>query len=217
VTQTSDGRKFTPYATAAARKALKQLPLQLPPAAYQRAMKTLGTELGRAVAAHVDASPFVVVTTPEDADFLTRGMLDALPDRAHLVCYWTTRQGNSASVHKEYVDPKTPKTIDTVIIAKSIISSGCIVRTNLEEFLNARKPKHIVIAAPVMLTSADDELRRSFPAKISKRFEFVTFAIDSRKEGDVVRPGVGGMVEERLGLTGRVFPDIVAQWRARPS
>lgn len=219
MTRASDGRKFTPQASSTARKALKQLTLQLSPQAYQRELTRLGIELGRAVQAQLDSkSSFAVVTAPEDADFLTRGLLQALPtERAHLVCYWTTRQGDNASVHKEYVDPQMPKMIDTVIIAKSIISSGCIVRTNLEEFLTARKPKHIVIAAPVMLAQADAHLRAAFPSRISKRFDFVTFAIDSKKEGAVVRPGVGGMVEKRLGLSGPLAPTIVREWRQRPT
>jgi hypothetical protein len=100
-----------------------------------------------------------------------------------------------------------------VVIAKSIISSGCIARTNLEEFLAARKPKHILIAAPVMVKGADEHLRASFAANVARRFKFLTFAIDSQLEGGVVRPGVGGMVEQRLGLSGKISPAIVKEWR----
>jgi hypothetical protein len=210
----STGRQFTTDVTDIARRELERLPLQLSTSQYQKALQTLGAELGRAARALVGSSSFALVTTPEDADFLTRGMLEELPrKRAHLVCYWTTRVGDSATVNKEFVDPSTPKNVETVVIAKSIISSGCIARTNLEEFLAARKPKQILIAAPVMVKGADEHLRASFAASVARRFKFITFAIDSQVEGGVVRPGVGGMVEERLGLTGKISPSIVKEWR----
>ncbi len=107
--------------------------------------------------------------------------------------------------------------LGTVIIAKAIISSSCVVRTNLEKLLATTKPQRVVIAAPVMLKGAEQRLRNAFPIEISSRFEFVTFAIDSKKEGPVVIPGVGGMVEERLGLTGRsarFMPSLVSEWRS---
>ncbi len=110
-----------------------------------------------------------------------------------------------------------PRTLETVVIAKSIIASGCIVRTNLEKFLTQVKALRIVIAAPVMLAGAEKQLRADFPEAISKRFEFITFAIDSLQEGNTVKPGVGGQVEARLGLKGkseRFSPALVKEWRA---
>lgn len=216
---TRDGRKFSKQANAVVKRELKNLTLQLSHEKYQASLERLGKELGVQASEHLGKNEtFAVVTTPEDADFLTRGMLDALPKKnAHLVCYWTTRFENSATVHKEYVDPTTPTQLDTVVIAKSIISSGCIVRTNLEALLKERKPKRILIVAPVMLEGAEAQLRAAFSKTISKRFEFITFATDSRKDGHVVTPGVGGMVEERLGLHGKIAPALVREWRSRVS
>ncbi len=122
---------------------------------------------------------------------------------------------DSATVNKEYVDPTMPKTVDDVVIAKSIISSGCIVRANLEEFLGVRKPRRVFIVAPVMLKGAEETLRAAFPRSLSKRFEFISFATDTRREGPVVVPGVGGVVETRLGLKGKLAPALIKQWRER--
>lgn len=70
------------------------------------------------------------------------------------------------------------------------------------------------VGAPVMLQGAEDQLRAEFSDSISRRFEFVTFAMDSVRQGATVEPGIGGQVEERLGLGGkRCSPDLVKEWR----
>ncbi|PZR11108.1 MAG: hypothetical protein DI536_18395 [Archangium gephyra] len=186
---------------------------------YRATMHRLGAALAarsRLTGAKVTA----VVTTPEDADFLTAGFLESA-SRARLVCYWTERStsslGDVATVVQQFVEPGMPKQVDTVVVLKSIISSGCIVRTHLEQFLEDAKPRRIVIAAPVMLKGADTELRKQFPKKVAALFEFVTFAIDTQKRGNVVLPGVGGWVEERLGLKTRrprFVPSLVEQRQA---
>jgi len=117
--------------------------------------------------------------------------MDELPRRrARLVCYWTHRRsfddGDIATVVQRYEDPRLRGSIDSVIIAKSIVSSGCIVRTHLEQLLERTKPKRIFIAAPVMMKGADGALRRAFPASVAARFEFVTFAVDSKRSANGV-------------------------------
>ncbi len=185
-------------------------------APYRSAMRKLGASLAHSV--KLASKKTAVVTTPEDADYLTAGFLEALPDAAtSVICYWTERsslpEGDIATVVQQFVDPRMPKQVDTVVVLKSIISSGCIVRTNLEKFLANAKPRRIVIAAPVMLKGADVGLRRQFPKKVASLFEFVTFAVDDEKKDNVVVPGVGGWVEERLGLKhtrARFMPALVA-------
>ncbi len=219
-------RTYSNLATPQVKQELERLLHEPSFAQYRDAMIKLGKQLGFAVKERISTKAFALVTTPEDADFLTRGMLESLPrQRAHLACYWTSRHhfprgADIATVTQSFVDPSMPKTVETVVIAKSIIASGCIVRTNLEKFLTEVKPLRIVIAAPVMLAGAEQQLKDDFPAAISKRFEFLTFATDSVRDGSTVKPGVGGRVEARLGLEGksdRFSPALVKEWRAAMS
>lgn len=217
-------RTYSALSSPAVKQELDRLLNEPSFAQYRDAMTKLGNYLGVIAKTHLgQRKPFALVTTPEDADFLTRGMLATLPrSQARLACYWTTRhqfQGREdvATVTQSFVDPSMPKKVETVVIAKSIIASGCIVRTNLEKFLKAAEPRRIVIAAPVMLVGAEAQLRAAFPTSISNRFEFLTFATDAVRDGNTVRPGVGGQVEERLGLKGkseRFSPTLVKEWRA---
>jgi hypothetical protein len=199
-------RTWTPLATPAARAALEQL-LEPSQSAYRAAMKDLGRYLGDHLKTQLGRGKFAVVTTPEDADFLTTGLLERVPrERALLACFWTQRleKQDVASVVQEFIQP-LPRTLPSVVIVKSIISSGCIVRTNLEKFLTLARPERIFITAPVMLKGADETLRGEFSPEVARRFEFVTFAVDARRDSKTreVVPGIGGWVEERLGLKGK--------------
>lgn len=62
-------------------------------------------------------------------------------------------------------------------------------------------PQHIFIVSPVMYKDAASRRKKEFPAYISCKFHFLTFAIDTIKDtqGQVL-PGVGGMVYPKLGL-----------------
>ena len=191
---------------------------------YRDTLIALGTSLATAVVSTTGPlrKTFAIVSTPEDADFLTRGILQILPRRhARLACYWTDRRtfgdGDVATVVQQFEDPRLVRRVDTVIVASAIIASGCTTRTILEQFLENNAPHRIVIAAPVMLRGAERRLRAAFSTDISSRLEFVTFAIDSKKEGAEVVPGIGGMGEERLGLSGkspRFMSALVQEWRA---
>ena len=220
----SDQRKYTPLATQDVKNELERL-LGSTQSEYREAMYNLGRHLGAELRPRLGRKAFAVVTTPEDADFLTRGLLEELPSqRARLACYWTQRISTSvegrdvATIVQEFVEPM-PRELGHVIIAKSIISSGCIIRTNLDDFLSRANPEHIIIAAPVMLHGANDVLKAEFAPRVSKRFEFVTFAVDAKRDAvtrDVV-PGVGGRVEKRLGLdkkSPRFSPALVRQRRS---
>ena len=220
-------RTFSTHATPEIRADLERL-LGAPSASqYRDAMRELGKGLARVLHPMLHATkPFAVVTTPEDADFLTRGLLEVLPrSRSHLVCYWTERhqlpgREDVATVVQSFIDPAMPKRIDTVIVVKSVIATGCIVRTHLEQFLTKMQPRQIAIAAPVMRRGADRHLRTEFPKPVSARFEFVSFAVDDTYEGGVLKPGVGGRVDTRLGLKAkpeRFSPALIEEWRAGPS
>lgn len=61
--------------------------------------------------------------------------------------------------------------------------------------------QEIYIVAPVVYKDAKISLEKEFPASISKKFRFLTFAIDTVKDAEKgVIPGVGGMVYPKLGL-----------------
>jgi hypothetical protein len=215
-------RRFTSLATSPVRAQLTALLHAETAADYRAAMKHLGASLGAELSSRLPRSgPFAIVSTPEDADALIAGMLDELPRRrARLVCYWTRRSrfddGDVATVVQRYEDPRLGGPIDSVIVAKSIISSGCVARTHLEQFLALAQPKRVFVAAPVMLKGADRALKRSFSGDVSSKLDFVTFAVDARRSDDgIVLPGVGGVVERRLGLTdvpARKLPALVASW-----
>lgn len=215
-------RTYTKLATEGVKRELARLLELSSESAYRDAMTQLGRYLGDHLKEQLGRRTFAVVTTPEDADYLTRGVLERVPsERAHLACYWTQRISTStehqdvAAVIQEFVEPM-PKRISSVIVTKSIISSGCIIRTNLEKFLTRVQPERILIAAPVMLAGADKALAAEFDPSISSRFEFITFATDTKRD-EITRnvvPGVGGRVEERLGLKGkssRFAPELVKE------
>ena len=217
------GRRYTAAASPLVKKQLDALLGPRLPPEYATAMIALGESLGELVATHLQSPtrPFALVCTPEDADSLVEGMLKTLPrEKARLVCYWTDRrvhsEGDVATVIQSYVDPRLGSRVDTVVVAKTIISSGCIVRTNLETFLADVAPRKVLIAAPVMVEDAESALGSQFQASIFSKFEFLTFAHDPVPEDrGAVKPGIGGKVEERLGFakrSARFSPRLVQSW-----
>ncbi len=210
------GRRFTTHASAEVKRDLATLARRsVSSTDYRAAFERLGAALGGVARAMIPAGASVaVVTTPEDADFLTKGLVEALDGRRiYLACYWATRVDDAASIHKRYLDPVMPASVDAVVIVKSIIASGCIVQAHLEEFLLRTHPRQVLITAPVILEGAEARLRRAFPTALSRRFEFLSFAVDSKTANNLVKPGIGGLVEKRLGLKPRFSPTLVGSWR----
>lgn len=196
---------------------------------YQDAMTQLGRSLGSAMADEIgDTSQNVyLVATAEDADFLALGVLRQLETRQSSVgfaCFWNERTslfGLStlavAPILKQYTEPA--ERVDTLIVVKSIISGGCIVRTNLQNIIKHIQPRQIFIAAPVMYHRAEVSLREAFSAQVANKFRFFYLALDDeRSQEGVVIPGIGGMVYDRLGFNGQIeknsyIPTIVKQRR----
>lgn len=195
---------------------------------YKEAMTRLGEQLGVAMLSAIQGQQRVyLVTTVEDADFLAFGALNELePHLASIgfACFWNERKSlfnrpelAVAPILKQYQEPADG--VDYLIIMKSIISGGCVVRTNLQNLIQTIQPQHIFIAAPVIHEQAEDLLRQAFTPAIAEKFQFFYFAKDNERtaEGEVI-PGIGGMVYERLGFDGeadknRYTPDIVKQRR----
>ena len=143
----------------------------------------------------------------EDADWLARGVLESLSQKeVSLAVFWNERITLNAStgleyspIIKSYIEP-----IDkcrTLVVVKSIISTSCVVRTQLTRLINDIYPQEIYIVAPVMYKDAQANLKKEFPASISDKFNFLTFAIDTLKDKEKgIIPGIGGMVYPKLGL-----------------
>jgi hypothetical protein len=206
-------RTFTKHASPAVKLHLTELLESHDPIAYRASMQALGHSLGRAVVASLSERKKVLLAcTVEDADFLAQGLLLELmegmgPNRVTLACFWNDRvsagtkhQAEIAPIRRRYVEPHG-KQLDAVIVVKSIISTACVVRTNLLDLLGETHPRRIIIAAPVLYKEATKTLEQEFPDEISKKFEYVYFAKDSKRTSDgIIHPGIGGQVYKLLGL-----------------
>jgi hypothetical protein len=194
------------------------------PDRYRESMRRLGSDLGERLREFLPREGDVlVVTTVEDADFLGRGVVDALAvgDRLKIFCYWNERDAarDVAPIISKYEEPLDEPRVTAVVVVKSIISGACVVRTNIIEALD--KLHHSVpvfVVAPVMHVDARKKLRREFPTDVADRFKYVVCALDTEKDGEMIRPGIGGSVYELLGLgdkhtKNRVRPRIVAERR----
>lgn len=182
--------------------------------AYRQAFHSLGVELGKVLASNyggVPAAATMLVCASEDADWLASGVEEGIGkgDLKKSV-YWSSRetvyedaQGEKieiAPIEKAYEEPIEDCRL--LVIVKSIISTSCVVKTQLTRLMGRITPEHIAIVAPVMYVDGEKNLRKEFPEEMSKKFRFLTFAIDDEKKGNEVLPGIGGWVYPRLGLGG---------------
>ena len=159
----------------------------------------------------------------EDADWLARGVLKSLSQKeVSLAVFWNERITLNAftgleysPIIKSYIEPINK--CRTLVVVKSIISTSCVVRTQLTRLINDIYPQEIYIVAPVMYKDAQANLKKEFPASISDKFNFLTFAIDTLKDKEKgIIPGIGGMVYPKLGLgdmheKNKYIPDLVKE------
>ena len=224
-------RKHTPFANEKAKDSLLAL---IDSASnnsilmYQEAMTELGRELGRTLQEEIESPENTYVAfTVEDADFLAKGLMEVLTDGgveiAGVACFWNERavwgDVKTTPILKSYAEPAENE-VKTLIIIKSIISSACVVKTNLTKLIEEISPEKIHIVAPVMFEGSQDMLKREFTDFVSSKFNFFTFAIDDEKEqnGNIV-PGIGGSVYEKLGFgdvnrKNKHIPDLVKERRS---
>jgi hypothetical protein len=197
---------------------------------YRAAMYALGVNLGKVVAGTATSHQprIMVVCTVEDADFLARGVIEAVAVIAkdlRLTCFWNTKvvpfendDFQITPITRRYEEPNGKK-IDWLIIVKSIISGSCVVKTNLMEAIDHSNPGRIFIVAPVMHVDSERKLRAEFSRNINEKFSFVVFARDDERAKDgEIRPGIGGEVYSRLGFVGRddkngYTPDLIKERR----
>lgn len=193
---------------------------------YRNAFVTLGIELGRVLAhevGDVPAEETMLVCASEDADWLAKGVENGFgKGKLPISVYWNTRNtvyesenGEKIEISpiiKAYEEPIVKCRL--LLVVKSIISSSCVVKTQLTRLVDRVHPEMIVIMAPVMYKDAQPNLLKEFPKEISCKFHFIQFAIDEERKGGEVIPGIGGMVYPRLGLgdldkKNRYIPQIV--------
>ena len=201
------------------------------PMMYQEHMLQIGRHLGAGIIPKLPKnqnSAICVVCTVEDADFLARGLIEALEqdgfaERVHLVCLWNEKireNGVSLSpISRQYKEEFSSEN-SIFIVVKSIISGACVVKTNLTRAVSFSQPSRIIVASPVMLIGAEGRLEREFPPAISAKFEYVHFVTDTDKDGENVLPGIGGSLYELLGLgnqheKNKYVPSIVKERRKR--
>jgi hypothetical protein len=179
---------------------------------YGKAMYELGLEFGRLIIEN--SSPLEdcisVATTVEDADYLTKGIIDFLENhgkKVALTVFWNKRfipnkenQIPVAPIFKEFHE-EGYQNASTMVIVKSIISSSCVVRTNLTRLIEDWEPERILIVAPVLLDGSKAKLESEFDEKTAKKFRYLYFREDNLKNDDgTVIPGIGGDVYKRLGF-----------------
>lgn len=193
---------------------------------YRRAFRLLGEELGKIIASEykkVKANETMLVCASEDADWLATGVEFGF-GRGELKksVYWSSREivhtnVDGSKVEIAPIEKAYEEEIDNcqlLVVVKSIISTSCVVKTQLTRLIGKVHPESIAILAPVMYKDGLPSLMNEFPEDINRRFHFVTFAIDDEREGDEVIPGIGGMVYPRLGLgnmeeKNRYIPEMV--------
>ena len=151
----------------------------------------------------------MLVCASEDADWLATGVESGFgKGELKKSVYWSSREvvytnEDGSKVEISPIEKAYEEPIDDcqlLVIVKSIISTSCVVKTQLTRLIGKISPKQIAILAPVMYKDGIPNLMREFPKEISNRFNFVTFAIDDERVGSEVIPGIGGMVYPRLGL-----------------
>lgn len=179
---------------------------------YREAFRLLGEELGKVLASVYHstlAEHTMMVCASEDADWLATGV-EAGFGRGELkkAVYWSAREvvytnedGTNveiAPIEKAYEE--TIANCQLLVMVKSIISTSCVVKTQLTRLIGKLNPANIAILAPVMYKDGVPNLMNEFPEEINSRFRFLMFAIDDERDGSEVVPGIGGMVYPRLGL-----------------
>ncbi len=189
----------------------KLVNLNTAPDDYGHTLFELGKEFGIALSEKIDPSKTITLAcTVEDADYLCRGILDylhSLQRHVRLVVFWNKRfyadkekRLPVAPIVKEYHE-KGFDDSDVVVIVKSIISSSCVVRTNLTHLVERSNPTSIFVVAPVRLKGATDHLEQEFDQAISEKFQYLYFAEDSESDKNgIVYPGIGGDIYRRLGF-----------------
>ena len=195
---------------------------------YRNSMLKLGELLGEEVvnALSNNHGNVLVISTAEDADFLQKGVSNALKKHdvvTKLAVFWNNHyqlgdgKGSVAPIIHKFLESGY-ENVQNVIIVKSVISGSCVVRTNLLELLDeVENAEKVFVVSPVMYKDAEKSLRKEFPDEIANKFNFISFRIDGERaaDGEVI-PGIGGQVYQLLGIGDQpalngYMPDVVKE------
>ena len=187
---------------------------------YRHTFYNIGAEFAFALNERIDATETVALAcASEDADWLAKGIVDNLRSSLDLCVYWSNRHNwgldsennlvEFSAIEKSYEEIQG--NVDTLIITKSIISSSCVIQSQIMRLTSRYDFKKIYIVSPVMYKDAERNLRDEFPENIYSLFKFIYFAIDEDKdENGWIVPGIGGSVYEKLGIESRAYyPEII--------
>jgi uracil phosphoribosyltransferase len=221
----SNGRKFDRSVTDDVKDLLTTLvDKSTDSALYKETMFKIGHFMGKELSKTLDSSKsYCVASTVEDADFLSKGIIEGLKGvvkSVYLVCFWNDRMsvnGQSvAPIYNRYLDEGFENS-ESLIVVKSIISGSCVVKTNITAIIDSMKLSNIFVLAPVMHKDSQIKLEMEFPLQVSALFNYFSLAIDDYKDdsGEVL-PGIGGSVYERLGFSGQAekntyMPQIIQE------
>jgi hypothetical protein len=195
---------------------------------YRSSMVKLGELLGEEVvnALSNNHGNVLVISTAEDADFLQKGLSNALKKHdvvTKIAVFWNNHyqlgdgKGSVAPIIHKFLESGY-ENVQNVIIVKSVISGSCVVRTNLLELLDeVENAEKVFVVSPVMYKDAEKSLRKEFPDEIANKFNFISFRIDGERasDGEVI-PGIGGQVYQLLGIGDQpalngYMPDVVKE------
>jgi len=207
-----NGRKFNQCVTSNVEALLATLTdKSVTSSVYRETMFEIGKFMGQELSKKLDPNKsYCVASTVEDADFLSKGIIESIKENAfsvYLVCFWNDRinlNGTSvAPIYNKYHDNGFESS-DSLIVVKSIISGSCVVKTNITALIESVKPEKIFVLAPVMHKDSAVKLEKEFPIQITSLFNYFTLATDEHRDckGEVL-PGIGGSVYERLGFSGQ--------------
>lgn len=216
-------RTFSSFANETAKRALDDLLQAKVPSVYRDIMVQLGTYLGCALDKEIpDDDMCLLVSTAEDADFLSSGVLSQLKKKHKVLTavfwnnHYTSTGGSIAPIVHEYIEPGYEQATSLVVV-KSVMSGSCVVRTNILALMDKIGAKNIYVLAPVMHVSSENALISEFPEEVSSKFKFIYFATDEERteDGEVI-PGIGGSVYHLLGLSNQpakicYMPNLVRQ------
>lgn len=170
-------RSYAEVATSAVREMLAQLIESRSTEDYRAMMTRLGEELGTLASHKLRASDrIMLVCTNEDADFLAKGVLRGLEQvgctHITLACFWNARQRTEsldvAPIVRQYIEPVHEDSINVFVVVKSIISSACVIRTNISELVYDLEPERVLILAPVVLGGPNKIWKQSSILRLPK-------------------------------------------------
>ncbi|MFN5874291.1 MAG: hypothetical protein ACK44G_17485, partial [Aphanizomenon sp.] len=130
-------RVYTTHANEKIKILLQKLVDAIEPVCYGSLMENLGQELGKTILSqvHGDCAKLYVAGTVEDADYLTKGIINRLEKKIssiNFACFWNHRVSpfgiedlSAAPILRKYFEP-VDESVDYLIVAESLMSDECV-------------------------------------------------------------------------------------------